>query len=366
VEQDDLIIRQVRYRDLPELKALFSDAFTAEYERRGVELTSQFGRLQQVYPLVRALSLFPNPYQYALNLHVAQSEGKVVGFIQTAPGNQSRSRWNIDYLAVAPQYRGHGVAKSLLDHVFGVYAEEGVRGYTMAVDVRNQAGLGLCGQKGFRHYTTVGYYQASADLVTATEPSAPPAGLRPMRPKDASALASLYEATTPATVRLIDSRTPADFEVGLVERTLEVWRRQLRECEEMRYVVDGPDKSLVAYLRILGQYRGETPHTVQIQVHPGYTDLVGPLLHFALGKLRGFPAAAALTWCADFHPHKKEAFESAGLQLVTEDVLLVKDAMMALRLPLQPIKAEEVPAFKPAFYERTFCEPASAAVSRKS
>lgn len=354
-EQTDLLIRPVRYRDLPELKALFADAFTAEYERRGVELTSQFGKLQQVYPLVRALALFPNPYQYALNLHVAEIDNHVAGFIHTSPGNQSRSRWHIDYIAVAPAYRGQGVAKALLDHVFQVYSKEGVRGYTIAIDVRNQAGLGLCGQKGFRHYATVGYYQIPAELIQATEPVPPPAGLRKMRPKDAPALAALYEASTPAPVRLIDSRTPADFEVGLVERTLEVWRRQLRECEEMRYVVDGPDRSLTAYLRILGQYRGDTPHTVQIVTHPGYTDLCAPLLRFAMGKLRGFPPNAALAWCAYFHPTKKEAYEEAGLQLVTEDVLLVKDTMMALKLPIAPVKGEDVPAFKPAY-----CEPASA------
>ncbi len=354
-EPSELLIRPVRYRDLPALKALFADAFNAEYERRGVELTSQFGKLQQVYPLVRALALFPNPYQYALNLHVAECEGQVAGFIHTSPGNQSRSRWHIDYIAVAPPFRGQGIAKALLDHVFDVYSEEGVRGYTIAVDVRNQAGLGLCGQKGFRHYATVSYYQIPADLIAATEPVAPPPGLRLMRPKDASALAALYEASTPATVRLIDSRTPADFEVGLVERTLEVWRRQFRECEEMRYVVDGPEKSLTAYVRILGQYRGDTPHTLQIIAHPGYTALCGPLLRFGLGKLRGFPPSAALTWCANFHPHKKEAYEAAGLQLVTEDVLLVKDAMMALKLQLQAAKPEDVPAFKPAY-----CEPVTA------
>ncbi|MBM3268623.1 MAG: GNAT family N-acetyltransferase [Candidatus Sericytochromatia bacterium] len=345
-----MTIRPVRYRDLPALKRLFSDAFTAEYERRGVELTSQFGRLQQMYPVVRALALFPNPYQYALNLLVAEVGGQVAGFVQTSPGYQSRSRWNIDYLAVAPALRGQGIARALLENVFQVCAPEGVRGYTMAVDVRNQPGLALCGQLGFRHYATVGYYQAPAELVGATEPSPPPAGLRPMRPKDAPLLAGLYEASTPGGVRLVDSRTPADFEVGLVERTVEVWRRQMRECEEMRYVIDGHDKTLTAYLRILGQYRGETPHTVQVAVHPGYTDLVAPLLQFALGKLRGFPAAAALSWSADYHPQKKAAYEEFGLQLVTEDVLLVRDTMMALKLPIQAVKGEELPAFKPAFF----------------
>ncbi len=352
--EDGVTIRAVRYRDLPELKAMFAYAFSAEYERRGVELTSQFGRWQQVYPLVRALALFPNPYQYLLNLHVAETAGTVAGFIQTSPGNQSQTRWHIDYLAVAPSFRGQGIAKALLDYIFATYAGAGVQSYTLQIDIRNQAGLTLCSHEGFRPYATVGYYQASPDLLSGFTPVTPPAGLRPMRAKDAALLADLYIASTPAPVRLVDSRTPADFEAGLIERSLELWRRRMRECEESRYVVEGPGRSLVGYLRVLAQFRSDTaPHTLQLTVHPGYPDLARELLAFALGKLRGYPPGAALTWCMQYHPHKRQAFEAAGLQLVTEDVCLVKDGAITLELPVSSHKPDEMPAFKPAFCERS-------------
>lgn len=351
--EDGVTIRPVRYRDLPALKTLFADAFSAEYERRGVELTSQFGRWQQVYPLVRALALFPNPYQYLLNLHVAECDGTVAGFIQTSPGNQSRTRWHVDYLAVAPAFRGRGIGKALLEFIFVAYSQTGVQTYTLQVDVRNQAGLALSSQEGFRPYATVGYYQASAELLASFSPVPPPSGLRPMRAKDSDQLAELYIASTPAPVRLVDSRTPADFEAGLIERSLELWRRRMRECEETRYVVDGPERSLVAFLRILAQFRAETtPHTIQLTVHPGYPDLASDLLRFAMGKLRGYPPGAALTWCMQYHPHKRQVFEEAGLQLVTEDLCLVKDGAITLKLPATAHKAEEIPALKPAY-----CEP---------
>ncbi|MBU6430421.1 MAG: GNAT family N-acetyltransferase, partial [Cyanobacteria bacterium REEB65] len=322
--------------------------------RRGIELTSQFGRWQQVYPLVRALALFPNPYQHLLNLHVAECQGTVAGFIQTSPGNQSRSRWHIDYLAVAPPFRGRGIAKALLDYIFARYAESGVQVYTLQIDARNQAGLALCGEKGFRHYATVGYYQASADLLATFQPVPPPNKLRPIRKSDSTLLADLYIASTPAPVRLVDSRSPADYEAGLIERSLELWRRRMRECEETRYVVDGPNRELVGYLRILAQYRGIAPHTIQLTVHPGYAQNAGDLLRFALGKLRGYPPGAALTWCMQYHPYKQQAFEEAGLQRVTEDICLVKDGTITLKLPASPYKPEELPAFKPAY-----CEPMS-------
>ncbi|MBI6546497.1 MAG: hypothetical protein HY692_06860, partial [Cyanobacteria bacterium NC_groundwater_1444_Ag_S-0.65um_54_12] len=237
---------------------------------------------------------------------------------------------------------------------FHRYSAENGRVYTVAVDVRNQAGLALCEKKGFRRYAAVEYYQATKALGAAVEPTPPPARLRPLRSRDAAMLAELYQASTPAAVRLVDSRTPADFEVGLIERTMELWRRRWHECEEMRYVVDGPERSLIGYLRILGQYRGEAPHTLQIATHPAYPDLLPELLRFALGKLRGFPGNAAMTWSASYHPHKRAAFVEAGLQLVTEDVCLVKDTFIPLKLPLQPLKTEELGAFRPAY-----CDPVS-------
>jgi len=343
-----VLIRPVRFRDLPALREIFSEAFAAEYERRGVDLASQFGRWQQMFPLVRALALFPNPYQYMFNLHVAVEDDMIAGFIQTSPANRDHTRWHVDYLAVAPVCRGRGVAQALLDFTFEHHL--GVKSFTIEIDTRNLPAIGLVTRKGFRRYATLHYFNLPAEKLASCENAPPPAGLRPYRGKDAAGLLQLHNACTPSPMRMIDSRSIGDFEVGIVERTLGKWRCKLGLFEEMRYVVSDERHRMIGYLHLTAQFRS-APHSIHLLVHPGYDDLAEPLLKFALAKLRNYPSQGVLAWVPDYQPSKMAAFEHEAFSLLTVDHLFVRDSLLTIRMPLRGIAAAEDNAFKPAFFE---------------
>lgn len=346
-----LTIRPVRYLDLPALKTIFEGSFDEEFERRGVDLTGQFVHWQRVYPLVRALSLFPNPYQYTMNLHVAEVDGEIAGFVQASPGNHQRTRWHIDYVAVAPAFRYRGIAGQLLEYVFECYGGMGVKSFTLESDTRNLPALGLYSKKGFRKYATLTYFQMPPEQLREHDPTDPPQGLRPYRPKDASALLELYNACTPEKVRMIDSRSVGDYELGVIEHTMSLWRRKLGMVEEQRYVVENDKRQIVGYLRVLGHVK-PTPLCLRLMVHPGYEHLYDELLRFGLGKLRGYPESLVLAWTPDFQPAKKEALEKLGFSLLTIDHLLVRDTLLTIRMPFASAfhKIDEA-SFKPAFFD---------------
>lgn len=364
-----MLIRPVRFRDLPALRSLFADAFGEEYARRGFELSNSFARCAQVspllraqtraerpsaaegaiFPLVRALALFPNPYQYAFNLHVAVVDGAIAGFIQTSPANRDLSRWHVDFLAVAPEFRGRGVAQALLDFTFEHHP--GVKSFTVAIETRNLPAIGLAARKGFRRYATLHYFQLEADALDAVETALPPVGLRPYRGKDAAGLLQLHNACTPSPMRMIDARSVEDFEVGIVERALGKWRCKLNMFEERRYVVTDDRKRLIGYLHLTAQFRSG-PHAIHLLVHPGYDDLAEPLLRYGLSQLRAYPGHPVLAWVPDYQPAKLAAIEHAGFNLLTADHLFVRDSLLTIRMPLRSTSTVEENAFKPAF-----CEP---------
>jgi ribosomal protein S18 acetylase RimI-like enzyme len=343
-----MLIRPVRFRDLPAIRAIASDACSEEVERRGGELANHFNHWQQMYPLVRALALFPNPYQYAFNLHVAVEGDEIAGFIQTSPANRDHTRWHVDYLAVAPSRRGHGVAQALLDFTFERH--QGVKSFTVEIDTRNLPGIGLVTRKGFRRYATLHYFQLPAEKLPDFASAPAPAGLRPYRGKDAAALLQLHNACTPSPMRMIDSRSVGDFEVGIIERALGRWRCKLGLFEETREVVVDERKRLIGYLHVTGQFR-EAPHSIHLLVHPGYDDLAEPLLRYGLAKLRAYPAHGVLAWVPDYQPAKMTAFEQEGFSLLTADHLFVRDSLLTIRMPSRLSTAAEENAFKPAFFE---------------
>lgn len=343
------MIRSVRYSDLDAVRAIFDSAFREEYGRRGVDIGSQVARWRKMYPLIRVLGLFPNPYQHMLNLFVLEEDKRLCGFIQTTPGNGEQTRWHIDYVAVSPDCQGRGLGVQLVEAVFERYGELGVKCFTLEVDAQNAPALRLYQKLGFRQYAAVTYYQT--DAVPAPRSEAMPEGLRPYRSRDAQGLYELYLACTPAPVRLVDSRKPGDFAVGFVERTMASMRRSLKQVADERFVVVENNK-VVAYMRVMAQMRN-LPHTVHLMVNPGYEHHYAPLLDHAARVLGAYPKNPVLSWGPDYQPGKQQALLDWGMKTLTVDRCLVRDNLVALKLPAkEALSVTDEKAFKPAFTQQ--------------
>jgi hypothetical protein len=173
-------------------------------------------------------------------------------------------------------------------------------------------------------------------------------GVRAYKAKDAQALYELYLASTPAPVRLVDSRKPTDFAVGFIDRTMAEMRRGLKQVADERFVVEEGGK-VVAYLRVMAQMRA-LPHTVHLMVHPGYEHLYAGLLDHAARVLAKYPENSVLSWAPDYQASKQTAIAEWGLEPLTVDRCLVRDNLIALKLPVkESVQLADDKAFKPAF-----------------
>ncbi|MBC7543263.1 MAG: GNAT family N-acetyltransferase [Candidatus Sericytochromatia bacterium] len=351
------MIRAARYSDFAAIKHIFDVAFDDEYRQRGVDIVKRISRWQQIYPLIRILALFPNPYQDAFNVHVFDEDGEIRALIQPPARNRERTTWHIENVAVLPTFRGQGVAKKLLDFIFDHYNNLGVNRFTLEVDTKNASALRLYEKTGFRRYTTVNYYRLNSSKLTgqlklATDPVEVPEGFRPHKASDAVQLFELYKDSTPSNVRMVDERKLSDFKDHALEEVSSYIKEQLKYCQENHWVVER-DAKIVASMEIVAQHR-KLPHVLRLQMHPGYHDLYEPLLRFAMHHLGQFPARSLLGASLEHQGAKAEAMQAIGFKLITSDHLMVRDNLQVITLAQfdnTAIKVEDA-VFKPIFAER--------------
>lgn len=348
------MIRSARYTDFEAIKHIYDVAFDQEYRQRGVDIVKRIHRWQQMYPLIRLLALFPNPYQHTFTVYVLEEEGAIKGLIQISARNREQTVWHIENVAVLPEYRGQGIAKKLLQHVFDTYGRQGAMRFTLEVEVDNQPAIKLYESTGFRRYTTASYYKlASSKRSGQIGPAALPEGMRPHRNADAQGLLNLYTASTPVMVRTVDDRQVSDFQDHTIEQLSNYLKVQLKYCRSEHWVVERQGE-IVASLEVVGQFR-KLPHVIRLMVHPGFNELNQELLSFALTHLREFPARPTLVATLSHQDAKIEALKGLGFKLVTSDHLMARDNLQILKLTQEaPAKKLEDAPFKPVYPVKGF------------
>ncbi|HBN08653.1 MAG TPA: hypothetical protein DD435_08395 [Cyanobacteria bacterium UBA8530] len=321
------MIRPALYPDLPFLRRSFPSSFNDYQQRLGLKR-----------PFASVFPWFSNPARFLL----AEEEGRVKGFLASSPGNRSRTRWHIDALAVSTDCSFPSIGGELFD--FLLSGHSGVKSYTLEADPAQSPLVELCQARGFRRYGTVHYYRLEPPL----QGGAPPAGTRPYHSREAAALFELHNACTPASVRMVDSWTAADFQVGFVERSMTTLRRRLGHGHEERFVVYRGEH-LVGYLK--SSEHASLPRTLHVMAHPGFESLYEELILFGLGRMEDGPV---IGWAPDYQGAKKEAFESIGFQGIASGWLFVKDSTMTIKMAPGAHVALEDPPLRPAY-----CDPAT-------
>lgn len=105
---------------------------------------------QRSYPTPWSRSMFASeiakPSSHCLGAFDAET-GRLVGYLIAS---RYVDAWHVMNVAVAPDYRRHGIATRLLNELFQLTAADGKRGYTLEVRVSNAEAIRLYEQLGFR------------------------------------------------------------------------------------------------------------------------------------------------------------------------------------------------------------------------
>lgn len=336
-----MITERARKRDFEDIKKIFELSFTEEYARREVDIVRRIEKIAAVYPLVKTLSLFPNPYQNLFTVHVAripQEEGgsAIAGMAQMSPRNAKETRWHVDNIAVHPDFRGQGIARQLLDDVFAYYIARDAERFTLEVDTLNTGAIQLYEKLGFRRYSTLYYHKMSARTLGGfrdlSEVSVPP-GLRLRHRGDDQGLLNLYEQSIPQHIRSVEDRSIADFQRGLLDEGTRWLKKSLKRSEALHWVVEDRQRNcLVASLEVSAQLR-QLPHVIQMTVNPGYSDLAEILLRFALHQLAQIRINPVLIGSYECQRAKRDAVKTVGFKKLTADFLMVKESLERIMIP---------------------------------
>jgi len=328
-------VRPARKRDFAGIKQIFELAFTEEYQRREVNIVHRIEKLESLYPFVKVLSLFPNPYQHVFTVHVLEDGDKIAAMAQVSPRNQNKSRWHIDNIAVHPDFRGRGLAQGILNGVFDYYSQRGALRFTLEVDVANAPAIKLYEKLGFRRYSTLTYSKLSAKKLAkfkGPEDLVVPEGLRERRAGDTAPIWELYQDAIPPYIRVVEDRSEQDVALTPIQQGAEWLKKSLKRSQALHLVVEDSRKRLVASLDLFAQLRS-LPHVIQMTVHPGHGHLAEPLLKYALHQLATVSLNPVLIGCYECQRAKQDAIQAVGFKKLTADFLMVRDTLEKLELP---------------------------------
>jgi ribosomal-protein-alanine N-acetyltransferase len=152
---------------------------TIDLRRITIEDLSEIERIEKIsYPTPWSRSMFAGelakPSSISLGAFDEEADDRLVGYLIIS---RYVDAWHVMNVAVAPEYRRHGVASQLLAELFRLTEGDSRRGYTLEVRVSNETAIALYERLGFQA-TGVrrGYYTDNREdaLIMWKDPIAKP------------------------------------------------------------------------------------------------------------------------------------------------------------------------------------------------
>ncbi len=143
-----MFLRPYRPDDLPALKAITVAAFDGVSIDQGIE--REFGLVSgHDWQWRKARHLDDDAAREPGGIFVAEHEGQIVGYITTWQ-DRAAGIGHIPNIAIAAEFRGHGLGRQLIEHAFEHFRASGLTHAKIETLVQNEIGNHLYRSLGFR------------------------------------------------------------------------------------------------------------------------------------------------------------------------------------------------------------------------
>lgn len=275
-------------RDLPQVAELIGEAFAAELEPGGRAALREYQTLGHFGPLITLLGRANDAFQELLGGFVWVENDRVVGNVTIQRQDTYGRRWQIANVAVAPQWRGRGIARALMTAALEWIEERGGSWVILQVRRDNVAAKGLYERLGFESVGSISDWRLSRipknmpQVVNALD-------LRPLRNREWAKVYDLVLACTPALTQWWEPVRPDQFRRQPEQRMSEWFNTLLGRNRMLRLGLDADNQHLAATVTLnAARWYGE--HRLRLRIHPTYWGrLEEPLLHQIMRLLVDYP-----------------------------------------------------------------------------
>jgi ribosomal protein S18 acetylase RimI-like enzyme len=132
-------IREMELEDLPVIFSLGEELFTAE----------KWPNLYRTWDEYEIINMYASSGEFCL---VAESDEKIIGFVLGSLIEKRRSAWVYGYLqwlGVAPEIKGKGVGRKLLNRLTELFIEHGARMMMVDTEIENTHAIRFFKRQGF-------------------------------------------------------------------------------------------------------------------------------------------------------------------------------------------------------------------------
>jgi ribosomal protein S18 acetylase RimI-like enzyme len=298
-------------RDLRPVAELIAQAFTNELDPRGQAALREMRLMSHLSGVLKLLSRSTGEFDDVFSGYVWVEEGKIVGNVTVQRADKFGNRWQIANVAVAPNFRGRGIARLLMERALEhVEAAQG-RWAVLQVYDHNTVARNLYDGMGFE--VVGGAMDLRLDRLPPVEYPAPVPGFSHFSSNEWLPLYELANNQHSVHAQWWRPLRRADFQAPLEQQIAEWGSRMMGRNRVYRRAVQSMRRFEAALILTAQWWRGA--HKIELWVRPEvYGRYEENLLQWSLATLQEYPRWPVVANLSTDNGAAIHAFRLAGFQ----------------------------------------------------
>jgi GNAT superfamily N-acetyltransferase len=301
---------------------LIQASFSDDLDQSGYAMLREMRTMGRLGAFLWYLGGWGSSLHAMLSGFVWVEAGRIVGNVTVTPSPHAPDRWIISNVAVAHEYRGRGIARSLMNAALEMIAEAGGRIVTLQVRDDNPVARHIYETLGFRVVCGTVYLHHD-QILPAEAPRPLSDGLPHLTGVDAESAYRLARLATPSAVQAEWPVRRGCYRFGLEQLLLDQLCKLLGKVPSLRLAVKDADT-----LRAVVLVRSNCRNVPQVEmiVHPDERGrFEQQLVAYALHHIYRWRGHEAVAHHPTYHPEGIAALTAAGFRVKRTLLLMARE-----------------------------------------